>query len=96
MKKFLEESEKQEPCGKESEEEKRSDDGAHTETRGIAQGYLGGGGEKEKGKAQIRIFRANNQEYGMQDIQRGQRAWMGQSQVETGGCVKPDLGLCTQ
>ena len=35
MKKFLEESEKEEPCG-ESEEEKRSDDGAHTETRGIA------------------------------------------------------------
>ena len=32
----------------------------------------------------------------MQDIYRGQRASMGQSQVDTGGCVKPVLGLCTQ
>ena len=37
-------------------------DGAHTETRGIAQRYLGRGGGKEKGKgkAQIKIFRPNN------------------------------------
>ena len=36
---------------------KRSDDGAHTKTRGIAQRYLGRGGGKEKGKkkAQIKI-----------------------------------------
>ena len=46
MKKFLEELEKEE----ESEEEKRSDDGAHTETWGIAQEYLERGGGKEKGK----------------------------------------------
>ena len=64
MKKFLEESEKEESCGEESEEEKRPDDGAHTETRGIAQGYLGGGDGKEKGKAQIRIFRPNNWDMG--------------------------------
>ena len=25
-----------------------------------------------------------------------ERAGMGQSRVETGGCVKPVLGLCTQ
>ena len=48
----------------ESEEEKRSDDGAHTKTRGIAQVYLGRGGGKEKGKAQIKIFRPNNWDMG--------------------------------
>ena len=54
----------------ESEEEKRSDDGAHTETRGIAKGYLGRGGgkEKEKRETQIKIFRPNNWGYGMRDI----------------------------
>ena len=31
---------------------------------------------------------------GMQDIYRGQRAGIRQSQVEMGGCVKPVLGLC--
>ena len=57
MKKYLKESEKEELCGR---EEVRCD-GAHTETRGIAQGYLGGGGRKEKmkGKTQLRILRPN-------------------------------------
>ena len=42
----------------ESEEEKRSDDGAHTKTREIAYRYLGRGGGREKGKrkAPIKIF----------------------------------------
>ena len=39
-----------------AEEEKISDDGAHTEIRRIGQGYFG----KEKGKAQIRLFLLNN------------------------------------
>ena len=64
MKKFLEESEKEELCGRVwGREEVR-----WWGTRGIASGYLGGGGVKEKGKAQIKIFRPNNSGYGMRDI----------------------------
>ena len=43
---------------------------------------LGRGGGKEKGKAQIKLFRPNNWGYLMRDILRGQRAGMGQSRVE--------------
>ena len=46
MKKFLEESEKEELCGrvKTRQQEKRSDDGAHTETRGLLRDILEGEG----------------------------------------------------
>ena len=39
----------------ESEEEKRSDDGAHTEARGISLGCLGGEGGEENGKRTPRL-----------------------------------------
>ena len=53
----------------ESEEEKRSDDGAHTHTHlGTGDCLRGGGKEGGKGKVQIRIFRPNNWGYGMRDI----------------------------
>ena len=53
----------------ESEEEKRSDDGAHTlRHRGLLRGGHLGGEEKGKGKAQIKIFPPNNWGYGMRDI----------------------------
>ena len=47
----MEESEKEEFCGR----EERSDDGAHTETRGIAN--LGGGEvRKKKGRPRLEYF----------------------------------------
>ena len=67
----------------------------HTQTqaRGIAYGYLGRGGGKEKGKAQIKIIRPNKM--GVWDARHLERSnsWRG---TETSSCVKPVLELCTQ
>ena len=86
MKQLLKES--KEELVEESEVEKSSDDGTRIKTRGIAQVYRGRGVGKEKGKDQIIVFRPNRE---VKEL-----AGMGQSRVETGGCVKLVLGLCTQ
>ena len=80
----------------ETEEEKRSQMMGHTLRHGgLLRDVLEGEVGKKRGRPRLEYFDQIIRDMGCKTF-RDQRAGMGQSQVETGGWVKPVLGLSTQ
>ena len=82
----------------ESEEEKGSDDGHTLRHGGLLRDILEGEVGKKRGRGRPRLKYLDQiiRDMGCETFREVKQLAGEQSRVETGGCVKPVFGLCTQ